>query len=240
MIRADTAVAKSALDDYRCFMTLTPSQRAVLLTIHQEAERLLVEKGEESSGLFGYYRAKLESFQLAGFTDIKIVELVRSLKGQFARIWDIGTGIGILPCLLAAEGFDVMALECNARRHAALCSVLAAVTRTHPSAAGRVTPRLGMFPDAVSGDDVSGDLAVATECTFAKRDYEAFMAGLRRFGAIILDPIALHVPARERPAWRARIAAHCEQVGVPAPAPAFACFSVHDGSPREIFFIRQR
>src|SRR5262249_2125795 len=100
----------------------------------------LASFGVKESGLYNFYVRKLKSGLLLSDADLKAIKLLRGKHGEYGRVWDIGAGVGQLSIALANDGWNVVALEHDKRRFAALKSVIDAVASSDREVASRIEP----------------------------------------------------------------------------------------------------
>jgi SAM-dependent methyltransferase len=207
----------------------------MLDVVERTLRERLAAMGADQSGLLNYYARKLDHDALMSEYDVRAVGLLRGLHGQFRRIWDIGAGVGQLSVALAADGWDVTALDHNRRRFEALTAVVAAVTAANPQIGGRIRPVFATFPEANADADVAEDLAVAFGCTFTdtQAKYDSFVAGLHRFKAAVIDFANLCVATRDERAWRTRAAAYAGGVEI---KPVYSYVVPEEDRRGEIYF----
>jgi hypothetical protein len=155
--------------------------------------QILKSEGVDESGLYNYYRARVEEVGLAlSHYDRMLVDYVQARfdrKGR--RIVHAGTGLGTLPCALAFAGYTVAALEQDAGRIRAAGQVHAALAEAWPAAAERYTLIGDAFPTALDGTPwlTPTTVLIFTNCvtTWPDAQRAQIMASLQSCGDVILD-----------------------------------------------------
>jgi SAM-dependent methyltransferase len=186
----------------------------------------LARLGVRESGLFNFYAWKLQHQCLLYDYDQKAICLLQGMRGRYRRVWDIGAGIGQLSVALAADGWQVMAIDHSRLRFAALEAVIDSVGESWPEIGARIEPILGTFPDVIAEIDVSNDLAIAFGSTFTapQATHQAFVDALHRFKAALIDFASLCTPTNDPVVWRGRAVAFS---GRPDIVPVF-CYDDYD------------
>ena len=204
--------------------------------IERAMRERLAELGEVESGLFRYYSRKLQHDTLLSECDLGAVRLLRASRGRFRREWDIGSGVGQLPLALAADGWQVFAIEHDKRRFGALTAVIDAVTRSQPHIGRRVQPVFGSFPEVTSGNYVGDDVVIALNAAFSATEekYRAFEDRLRKYGAALIDFPRLFTETKVPSDWRARAEAYA---GIPQIAPAYDYRIPEEDKTGEVYFL---
>lgn len=203
---------------------LNPDQQQACAMLEGELGRRLAEFGPSESGLDGYYQMKLEKRALLTPLDLGVIAFLRANRSRWPRIWDIGAGVGQVSAMLAIEGFEVIAVEVNNRRHAALAQVtVPMLEHYYPAARQRFHERHASFPEIIAPDDVRGDIALVLCCPFTAEEgvYETFRLGLMEFDAALVEFRALFVRVDEPGDEIVRAEAYCARYGLPQPEPVF-------------------
>lgn len=133
--------------------------------------------------------------------------MLRQHVGQFRRVWEIGPGVGQLTAMLALEGHEVVAMDRDVRRHAAMTAALDVVASHDPAARSRIATRLGSFPAVLDEqDDVRADAPLVLDCAFtaAEPEYRAFSDALPRFTFGLIDFPRLFIETKNSGEWRDR------------------------------------
>ena len=166
----------------------------------------LARLGEHESGLFSFYAWKLQHQCLLSDCDHEAIRLLQGMRGRYRRVWDIGAGVGQLSVALAADGWQVTAVDYNPLRFAALEAVIDAVGESWPEIEARIKPILGTIPDVIAGIDVSNDLAISFGSSFTAPEatHQAFVDALHRFKAALIDFPSLCTATDDPVVWRSR------------------------------------
>lgn len=198
---------------------LSEAQRHTLVAIAAALAERLATMGEDASGLHNYYARKLRHGALLGECDLHALEMLRQHVGQFRRVWEIGSGVGQLTAMLALDGHEIVAIDRDPRRHAAMTAALDVLERHDPTARRRVAIRLGSFPAVLDEkDDVRADAVLVLGCTFtaAESEYRAFTDALPRFTFGLIDFPRLFVETTNRGEWRERARDFAERYRIAA------------------------
>lgn len=182
--------------DMRTYDDLTPTQRAALDRAERALRARVAQMGEVPSGLFDYYARRLEQGPLLLDRDLAAIELLRPYRQH--RVWDTGAGVGQVAAALAADGFEVVALDHDPQRLGAIEAVANEVAHTIPGVRLRVMP--GAFPAAIT-DDVSDDIALVMgfTTTMAPELRDNLVPALRRFRLAAIE-FGLFVTRTDDPA----------------------------------------
>jgi hypothetical protein len=186
---------------------LSETQRRTLAAISATLAERLATMGEDASGLHNYYARKLRHGALLGECDLHALQTLRQRVGQFRRVWEIGSGVGQLTAMLALDGHEIVAIDRDPRRYAAMAAALDVLERHDPAARSRVATRFGSFPDVLDEkDDVRADAVLVLGCTFtaAELEYRAFMDALPRFAFGLIDFPRLFIETQNSGDWRER------------------------------------
>src|SRR5207245_1821505 len=75
--------------------------------------------GVYGSGAYEHYDRMLQQGSLVSPADVAAVTMVALLKktASFEACHEIGSGLGTLPFILALEGYNVVGIEADSRRH---------------------------------------------------------------------------------------------------------------------------
>jgi hypothetical protein len=198
---------------------LSDAQRRTLAAIAAALTERLATMGEDASGLYNYYAKKLRHGALLGECDLHAVQMLRQHVGQFRRVWEVGPGVGQLTAMLALEGYEIIAMDRDVRRYAAMTAVLDVLERHDPAARSRVAPRFGSFPDVLDEkDDVHADAVLVLGCTFtaAGSEYRAFTDALPRFTFGLIDFPRLFTETKNSGEWRERARDFAERYRIAA------------------------
>ena len=143
--------------------------------------------------------------------------------------------------MLAADGSQVVAVDHNRRRFAALGAMLDAIERNDADLRRRIMSRFGSFPEIAADEDVAEDLAVALNCavTVPETKYAAFSAALCHFKATLVDVTRLFSRVDMPEASSERAAALCRGQPTDA-APTFSYTVARTGRRGEVFLFSRR
>jgi hypothetical protein len=199
---------------------LSEPQRRGLHVLTAALTQRLAAMGQQESGLYNYYVRKLSHDALLSQCDLLAIEALRMRRGQFARIWEIGPGIGQLSIMLALDGHHLVLLEHDNRRMAALVAMLdQIVAAIDAEARARVDVRPGSIPEAIgAADAIEQDAVLALNCAFTASDAKrlAFERTVARFGFGLIDFPRLFTETADREEWGRRAHAFAETNGVRA------------------------
>lgn len=202
---------------------LSETQRRTLVSIAAALTDRLATMGEDASGLYNYYARKLRHDALLGECDLHVLEMLRQRVGQFRRVWEIGSGVGQLTAMLALDGHEVVAIDRDPRRYAAMTAALDVLECHDPNARRRVATRFGSFPAVLDEkDDVRADAVLVLGCTFtaAESEYRAFTDALPRFTFGLIDFPRLFAETTNCGEWRRRARDFAERYHIAAVAVA--------------------
>lgn len=159
--------------------------------------RVLVEMlrsaGTKGSGLYDFYRARIEQERcaLSGYDRILLNYLTSNFDQDSRRVMHAGIGVGTLASALALAGFNVRGLERDGGRFSAASRVRLAVMQTWPAIAERYELIAGTFPTAVMDSDWIDrhTILVFTNCGSDWTDdfTNTIIDLFPRFGDVILD-----------------------------------------------------
>lgn len=203
---------------------------------------LLKSEGAEASGLYDYYRARIERERraLSDYDQALFGFTLTNFDRRTRRIVHAGIGIGTLACALAAAGYTVAGIERERQRFAAAGTVRSALIDAWPDAAERYTLMDGEFPAAVAETPWIGPetILIFSNCVAGWSD-ELTAAAIALFAAcgdVVLD-VRLFGNLRELPAERQKLLDRIEAQGLSAtaitamPHDAFY-YHVRRGTPR--------
>lgn len=129
---------------------------------------MLRSEGTQESGLYDYYKARIEQERhaLSGYDRILLGYLSANFDSSEQRVLHAGIGVGTLACALALAGFKVAGLERDRGRTIAASRVRSAVIDRWPVIEERYQLMPGTFPATVNGTDWIGDrtILVFTNC----------------------------------------------------------------------------
>jgi SAM-dependent methyltransferase len=218
---------------------LSEAQRRNLAAIAAALAERLATMGEDASGLHNYYARKLRHDALLGECDLHALQMLRRRVGQFRRVWEVGSGVGQLTAMLALDGHEVVAIDRDSRRHAAMTAALDVLERHDPAARKRVATRLGSFPAVLDEtDDVRADAVLVLGCTFTATEPEsrAFTDALPRFTFGLIDFPRLFTETANSGEWRERARGFAERYRVAA-VPVASYEIAEEGKRGELFLV---
>lgn len=102
--------------------------------------------GSTESGLYDFYDARIRQGRIIQDYELAVGRFVLDLPSA-PSIVDIGSGIGILACALAATGRRTFSVEGDGRRIAAQQALIDGVNQDHPELLKTLTLCGGVFPD---------------------------------------------------------------------------------------------
>jgi hypothetical protein len=192
--------------------------------------------GPEESGLFNYYVRKLAHDALLSQCDLQAIRVLRQHAGRFTRLWEIGPGVGQLTVMLALDGHQVVAVEHDRRRAAAVLAVLDVLAAIDRPARDRITLLLDTFPEALGADTVEKDAVLCLSCAFTAADakYRAFEATVARYALGVIDFARLFTETTDRTEWRRRAGAFASAYDVEA-TPVSSFYIPEEAKPGELF-----
>jgi len=129
---------------------------------------MLRSEGTQESGLYDYYKARIEQerYALSGYDRILLGYLSANFDSASQKVLHAGIGVGTLACALALAGFKVAGLERDRGRTIAASRVRSAVIDRWPAIEERYQLIPGTFPTTLDGTDWIGDrtILVFTNC----------------------------------------------------------------------------
>jgi hypothetical protein len=188
---------------------LTPLQKSALAALNGALAARLAAMGPDESGLFDYYARKIAHDALLSQCDLQAMQILRQHVGRFTRLWEIGPGVGQLTVMLALDGHQVVAIEHDHRRAAALTAMLDVLSAVDRPASERISIVKDTFPEVLGLDAaVEEDAVICLGCTFTAPDsrYRAFEAAVARYAFGVIDFARLFIETRDRAEWRQRAA----------------------------------
>lgn len=202
---------------------LSDTQQRTLAAITKRLGVRLEEMGEVESGLYNYYARKLHHDALLNECDLQALAVLRQRAGQFRRVWEVGSGVGQLTAMLALDGHQVVGVDPDRRRYAAMADVLGVLERHDPLARARITTRSDPFPAALGDkEDVSDDAILVLGCTFTADEagYYTFENALPHFVFGLIDFPRLFTATTSRDEWRERAQGFSKRYGIATAAVA--------------------
>jgi len=154
---------------------------------------MLRSAGAEESGLYDFYKARLEleRHALTGYDCFLLEYLVAHFDRGSRSVVHAGIGVGTLTTALAVAGFGVTGLERDRKRYLAASRVRAAVCYIWSDVAGRYRLIEGTFPAAVlDTPSVSeNSILVFTNCgaDWSSSFTNSIIDLFSRFGDVLLD-----------------------------------------------------
>lgn len=147
--------------------------------------------GVHDSGAYAHYGRLLEQGHLVAASDLVAVEMAEQLA-QTEPIeggHEIGSGLGILPFVLALRGFRAVGIECDERRHETAKAIwhdLKGLTGAKGEECRLVCSR---FPAIPRGIDTTRAIALFTDfvTTQTPGRTRAILRGLRRYPYALVD-----------------------------------------------------
>jgi len=182
---------------------------------------MLRSEGTEASGLYDFYKARIEQEHtaLSGYDRILLDYIGRHFDAAQHAILHAGIGLGTLASALAVAGFQVCGVERDPKRFDAATRLRDAVTDFWPQAAARYELVAGSFPDALVETIWIGPRSVLlfTNCATGWPDdlMEEVIALFPQFSDVILDA-RLFGTVRDLPEDRAALISRIEATGLAA------------------------
>ena len=145
--------------------------------------------GVRGSGAYEHYSDMLKRGFPIPHHELIALQIVRRQAPQLSAYHEIGSGIGILPFLLALNGFPAVGIECDPRRHETALAIWRDLSAK--AKAGKPACRLvlGRFPFEEAKYDRSDALAILTDfvTTQTPKQMQAIFDGLRYYPYVLLD-----------------------------------------------------
>lgn len=136
--------------------------------LYRVMSEMLRSDGTQESGLYEFYKARIEQerYALSGYDRIVLDYLAANFDNDKHRVLHAGIGVGTLACALALSGFKVAGLERDRGRTIAASRVRSAIIERWPSIEERYQLMPGTFPTTVAGTDWIGErtVLVFTNC----------------------------------------------------------------------------
>ncbi|MFW2831635.1 hypothetical protein [Sphingomonas sp. ID0503] len=178
------------------------------------AQARLDALGEEESGFYNFYAARIRDGSLFASYEVELAEAILALPDVPAVVHEVGGGLGTLSWLLAAAGLDVLCMEHDRRRIEAAAALLDGIADRWPDLVARCRLVRSSFPDAEL--DPAGATLVITNLIYtttpAKR--ASLVAAIARYPQAIVDIDRFCEPARNE-AERAAVLAQFTGAGMP-------------------------
>ena len=149
----------------------------------------IAELGVDGSGAESHYASLAARGSLLPKHDLRAAQILLSQFAARHAVHEIGSGVGMLPLLLAALGVPALGIERSQRRYDASRAIAAAVARYRQAALAPHDFLLGRFPECIDGVDLSNKVSVITDftCTMTAEERQELMWALRGYGAVLLD-----------------------------------------------------
>lgn len=175
---------------------MTPLERLeafahlVVSTSQSVVGKRLAELGATESGAYEYYLDLFDRNTLIHPYELAVARSLAQSLPDGARIHEFGTGFGSLALLLAVAGFDVLAIDADARRLATASAIRAELGKEVPWVPGRLNFKDAAIPQVLGELDCAGVTAVATDVTSGTSlaDLEAIVdATGTRYASVVFD-----------------------------------------------------
>lgn len=145
--------------------------------------------GIRGSGAYEHYSAMLRQGFSVPHYELMALDIVRRQVPRLSAYHEIGSGIGILPFLLALNGFPAAGIECDRRRHEtakAIWKKISSSTEVNKPVCQLILVR---FPAAAERRDTAGAIAILTDfiTTQTVEQVRAIIAGLHRYRYVLVD-----------------------------------------------------
>ena len=149
----------------------------------------IAELGVDGSGAESHYASLAARGSLLPKHDLRAAQILLSQFAARHAVHEIGSGVGMLPLLLAALGVPALGIERSQRRYDASRAIAAAIARYRQAALAPHDFLLGRFPECIDGVDLSNKVSVITDftCTMTAEERQDLMWALRGYGAVLLD-----------------------------------------------------
>lgn len=196
-------------------------------TINRVSSRVAAERlaqmDAEAAGITGFYGLRAREGTLLQPSEVLCAAVLSNHMTGVRGAVEIGCGLGVLSILLASRGVDIVGLERNRARLNSAQAIAAAV-RVELGPVGR-RPKLarGAFPKALRrAPDLSQHVALVTNLlgSATEEQENAFIAGLTRFGAVLIDPTRFY-RRRTTSTEIAELLSRFAATGFGPPRPAF-------------------
>lgn len=144
--------------------------------------------GTAESGLYDFYEARLRQGRIIQDYELAVGQFVLGLTNA-PSVVEVGSGIGILACSLAATGRRTFSVEGDGRRIAAQQALIDGIEQDHPGRLKALTVCAGVFPDVVVPEGPKVALftnLVAGQSETVTRD---IIKALRGYDYIVFDAL---------------------------------------------------
>jgi len=182
---------------------------------------MLRSTGTEASGLYEFYKARIEQegTALSGYDRILFEYVRANFDPAERRVVHAGVGLGTLASALAIGGFNVSGLERDGGRFGAATRIRSALADIWPAAAERYDLIAGVFPTVLLDTPLIApqSILIFTNCGSNWSDdfTDSIIELFPRFGDVILDARLFGV-IRELPEERSALIARIEAKGLTA------------------------
>jgi hypothetical protein len=167
-------------------------QKAIKL-VRETASAVLTERieklGPRGSGAYQHYVTLLErGFPIPDY-ELKAFDIALQYAKSSMRIYEIGSGLGILVFMLALSGCSSVGIEKDRRRHATSHAIWHELAQRSKVDVGRCQLVLGAFPRAAKRADLVNAMAIVTDfiTTQTPEQVTAIVDRLNRFRFVLLD-----------------------------------------------------
>jgi hypothetical protein len=151
----------------------------------------LARMGDLHSGLYNFYKNRLERGDLFPMQERKLVDVLAERLNSSWTVHDIGAGIGTLALAFSARGYNSYAIERDRRRVAAMQEMKEALSIRFPAVAAHFHILKAAFPSAVTAQTVvSGrTVGVVTNlvATLSRQEQDDFLDSLVQYPAAVID-----------------------------------------------------
>jgi len=161
--------------------------------IYRVMARMLRSDGPQESGLYDFYKARIERERraLSGYDRLLFAYLTSHFEPNDQQVLHAGIGVGTLASALAVSGFRVAGLERDDGRFKAASRVRAAVCDAWPEVAERYEVVAGTFPTTVLSPSWTSGRTILLFTNCAADWTDAFTDSIidlfPRFGGVLLD-----------------------------------------------------
>ncbi len=154
---------------------------------------MLRKEGPEASGMYDYYKARVEKIgtALSDYDRMLFRYVYDNFDRDGRRILHAGTGLGTLPSALAMGGYQVAGIEQDAPRFRAAVRMRDALADVWPDEAGRYQLIAGEFPSIVASTMwmAQPTVLIFTNCggNWPADLTSSAIAAFRQVGDVLLD-----------------------------------------------------
>jgi hypothetical protein len=162
--------------------------------------------GEKESGLYYFYKARLDRKELFPPQERKLIDVVIERFDQSWTVHDIGAGIGTMALGFAIKGHDSYAIERDRRRAAAMAAMKKALCGDFPAISMRFHILNVAFPSHVVAEAVvpNRTLGIVSNLvgTSSQQEQGNFLATLVRYPAAIVDVQRFGIARPQEREWK--------------------------------------